>query len=191
MREGASMHKAFLIAMLAVATGAAVVTSLASAASSAGAPIAWERWLHVAGILDLAGPRSDGNLVIAARGRLKLLHPSGAVSNFAPRYSVPEPAEPYIALSPGVSVAGAGCEFPRDQVFALDLRSHPQGVWSIARDGSVAHLATVTKGSSLSGIALDAVGDFGHKLLVTARRGSTTALLAVDCRGGVKTIQTV
>ena len=43
MPEGASMRRAFLIAMLAVATAAAMATGPVPAASSARAPTTWER----------------------------------------------------------------------------------------------------------------------------------------------------
>jgi len=179
-------------------TLALVVATLITAAIAGGsagattAPTAWERWLHLRGVLDLAGPRSDGRLVVAARGRLDLVSVAGKVTRFAPGYSVPAGPESYIALSPGVAVDGAGCRFARDEVLALDLTSSPPGITRISATGSVSHLATVTGVTTLSGIALDTVGGFGHRLLVIGPIGQVkTQVSAVDCRGVVTSIGTV
>src|ERR1700730_18132995 len=43
--------------------------------ASAGAPLTWARWQHVPGVVDVAGPRSDGSLVLAAADGLFLLDP--------------------------------------------------------------------------------------------------------------------
>jgi hypothetical protein len=178
-----------------LALAAATLITVATAGGSAGAttaPTAWERWLHLPGVLDLAGPRSDGRLVAAVRGRLMLVNPSGKVTRFAPGYSVPAGPESYIALSPGVAVDGAGCSFARDDVLALDLTGSPPGITRISATGRVSHLATVTGVTTLSGIALDTVGGFGHRLLVIGPVGQhKTQVSAVDCRGVVTPIGTV
>ena len=177
-----------------LALAAALITA-ATAGGSAGAttaPTAWERWLHLPGVLDIAGPRSDGRLVAAVRGRLMLVNPSGKVTRFAPRYSVPAGPESYIALSPGVAVDRAGCSFARDEVLALDLTGGPPGITRISATGRVSHLATVTGVTTLSGIALDTVGGFEHRLLVIGPVAQgKTQVSAVDCRGAVTRIGTV
>jgi hypothetical protein len=178
------------LAVMGVMLAAAVSgTAVPGTASSSGS---WERWLHVRGILDLAGPRSDGRLVAAVRGRLDLVSVAGKVTRFAPGYSVPAGPESYIALSPGVAVDGAGCSFARDEVLALDLTGGPPGITRISATGRVSHLATATGVTTLSGIALDTVGRFGHRLLVIGPVGrGKTQVAAVDCRGAVSPIGTV
>jgi hypothetical protein len=172
--------------MLVAAVSGAPVAGTASSSGS------WERWLHVRGILDLAGPRSDGRLVAAAHGRLDLVSVAGKVTRFAPGYSVPAGPESYIALSPGVAVDGTGCSFARDEVLALDLTRSVPGITRISATGRVSHLATVTGVTSLSGIALDTVGGFGHRLLVIGPVGpDKTQVSAIDCRGAVIPIATV
>jgi hypothetical protein len=182
MRALAAMGVVLLVAVSG--TARAVTTS-----SSAGS---WERWLHLRGILDLAGPRSDGRLVAAVAGRLNLVSVAGRVTAFAPGYSVPPRPESYIALSPGLAVDGSGCIFARDEILALDLTTKPPGITSISVAGRVSHLATVTGVATLSGVALDTVGGFGHRLLVTGPVGQNkTQVSAVDCRGAVTPIGTV
>jgi hypothetical protein len=60
-----------LVALAAVVFGLAPGTTAVSAA----APLSWSRSVHVSGVLDVAGPRSDGEIVVAAAGRLFLLDP--------------------------------------------------------------------------------------------------------------------
>ena len=50
------------VMLVAAVNGTAVAGTASSSVGS------WERWLHVRGILDLAGPRSDGRLVAAVNG---------------------------------------------------------------------------------------------------------------------------
>jgi hypothetical protein len=146
----------------------------------------WEQWLHLPGVFDLAGPRSDGLLVAAVHSRLVLLSTAGEQRAFAPQYSVPDGSESYIALSPGLRVESAGCAFARDELFTLDVKTTPPGVARVGVDGSVSHLATVAGVSTLSGITLDTVGDFGHRLLVVGPSGQGhTLVAAIDCKGTV------
>ena len=174
------------VVLVAAVSGTAVGGTASSSVGS------WERWLHVRGILDLAGPRSDGRLVAAAHGRLDLVSVAGKVTRFAPGYSVPAGPESYIALSPGVAVDGTGCSFARDEVLALDLTRSPPGITRISAAGRVSHLATVTGVSTLSGITLDTVGGFGHRLVVIGPVGpDKTQVSAVNCRGVVSPIGTV
>jgi hypothetical protein len=148
--------------------------------------------MHLPGVFDLAGPRSDGLLVAAVHSRLLLLSSSGAQREFAPQYSAPDGSESYIALSPGLPVESAGCAFARDELLALDLKATPPGVARVGVDGAVSHLATVDGASTLSGIALDTVGDFGHRLLVVGPSGQGhTLVAAVDCKGTVTPVGVV
>ena len=159
-------------------------------ASSASKP-AWEKWLHVPGVLDVAGPARNGRVIVAARGRLRYLDPSGSTSPFAPAYAVGPSPESYMTMSPGVSVARARCTFPRDAVYALDLRSKPPGVTAVTANGIVSRLARVGGASGLNGITMDTVGTFDHRLLVVEKRATTSRVFAVDCKGGVETIGVV
>lgn len=158
--------------------------------SSAGST--WTQWLHLPGVVDVAGPRRDGRFVAAARGRLVLVSSAGRVTPFAPAYSVPEGPESYIAVSPGAAVPGVGCRFSRDDVFALDLRGPQPGVTRISATGAVSHLATVPGVSALGGIAFDTVGQFGHRLVVAGPAApGQTQISAIDCRGAVTVVGTV
>jgi hypothetical protein len=151
----------------------------------------WETWLHLPGVLDIAGPRSDGRLVIAVRGHLDLLDPSGALTRLAPAYTVGNSPESYITISPGLSVARAGCSFPRDTVYALDLTSKPPGVTAITPTGAVSRLATVAGASGLNAITIDRQGSFGHRVLVIEKGSKSSRVFAVDCVGRVEAIATV
>jgi hypothetical protein len=42
-------------------------------------PLHWVPFLHVAGVVDLSGPRRDGSLTVTAGGHLFLLQPSGTL----------------------------------------------------------------------------------------------------------------
>jgi hypothetical protein len=117
---------------------------------------------------------------------------TGQTSDFAPAYSVPDGPEPYLVLSPGVTVEAAGCAFDRDDVFALDLHDPSPGVTRITADGAVSHLADVAGVTTLLGIALDTGGAFGHRLLVIGpTQSGKTQLSAVDCHGTVTAIGAV
>ena len=164
----------------------------ASADSTPVSSVTWEQWLRLPGIVDLGGPRQDGRVVAAALGQLALVSPSGRVTDFAPGYSVPDGPESYIAVSPGLAVKTANCRFGRDVVLALDVRASPPGITRISATGVVTALATISGASGLGGIALDTVGDFGHRLLVTGPSGGgQTQVWAIDCRGTVTSIGTV
>src|SRR5207244_1382451 len=66
------------------------------------------------------------------------------------------------------------------------------GITRISAAGRLSHLATVTGVATLSGVALDTVGGFGHRLLVIGPVGQDkTQVSAVDCRGAVTPIGTV
>jgi hypothetical protein len=176
-----------------VAIAAIAVAATLGAGSAAAAPTtSWEQWVHLPGAVDVAGPRSDGRLVVAARGRLVLLSPSGVVQPFAPAYAVPDTGEPYIALALGQRVEHTTCSFERDEVLALDVSSPRPGITAIRPNGTVSHLATIDGVSALTGIAIDTVGSFGHRVLVTGTVDpDKTGVLAVDCLGVVTEIATV
>ncbi|HET6866446.1 MAG TPA: hypothetical protein VFH80_11065 [Solirubrobacteraceae bacterium] len=142
----------------------------------------WTALVHVSRPLDLAGPRRDGSLVLAAAGKLWLLR-AGAVTPFAAGYRSPGGEEPYIALS---AVGHRGCSFGSDTVYALRLASG-HGVVAISRNG-VRMFATLSAHGLIDGIAFDETGRFGYRLLVTVEHGATSTVAAIDCHGHVSTI---
>jgi hypothetical protein len=174
---------AALAALVAVVIGPALGATVVSAA-----PLSWSRSLHVPGVLDVAGPRSDGEIVVAAAGRLFLLDPAtGARRQFAAGaggYSGSSGGEPYIALSTGSRVASGGCSFELDDLFALQLEP-AGGVLRIDRQGRARSFAAVDGVASLNGITFDSTGRFGGRLLVTGPSHGATVVAAIDCRGQV------
>jgi hypothetical protein len=146
--------------------------------------------LHVKQVVDITAPRGDRRLVLAANGRLALLRPGGRPAPFARGtggYSTQRGPEPYIALSPGQAVPGAGCRFPRGSVYALEPQERT-GVVVVSAAGRASRLVNLNVRGLLNGIAFDATGRFGHRLLVTATDGGQTTVLAIDCRGRMRTI---
>jgi hypothetical protein len=147
---------------------------------------AWQQWRHVPGVFDVSGPRSDGRLVAATSGRMLLVDPAGgAASPFAggPGGYADDPGtEAYLAVSPGLHVAGAGCDFARDDVFVLRLHQ-PLGVTRVTAAGSAEPFAAVPGVDSLNGITFDTTGRFGGRLLVTGPAHGRTTVVAIDCRG--------
>jgi hypothetical protein len=143
----------------------------------------WSRFSSVRRPVDLAGPRRDGSLVVAADTRLSLVSPNGAVTPFPSAtggYRSPGGEEPYIALSPG------GC-YGNGTVYALRL-THGRGVVAIGTTGSVRRFARLRVPGLLDGITFDHTGGFGHRLLVTSNAGAATAVEAIDCHGAATTI---
>ena len=124
--------------------------------------------------------------MVAAAGRLLLLSSAGRLAPFAPGYSAPPGLEPYIALSSGQRVAGAGCGFPVDGVYALRL-SHGDGV-TVADARGARRFAGLPPRGLENGIAFDATGRFGHRLLVTSVVSGRTTVSAIDCRGRVRVL---
>jgi hypothetical protein len=140
----------------------------------------WTPFVHAQRPLDVAGPRPDGSMVLAAAGRLWLIERAGAVVPFMPGYQSPGGEEPYIALSPG------GC-FGTGTVYALRLASG-LGVAEISGQGSVRMFARLTAPGLIDGITFDGTGHFGHRVLVTINAGPRTTVDAIDCHGTVSTI---
>jgi hypothetical protein len=183
------VRKLVLLGLLLAACGASPAGSHGTAAA---VPLRWQKALHVRQVVDVTSPRGDGRMVVAANGRLGLLRPGGGgIAPFArgrSGYSTRRGPEPYVALSPGLSVAGAGCRFPRDSVYALEP-SGATGVIAVSARGKARRLVRLhTPGRLLDGIAFDITGRFGHRLLVTAARGGHATVFAVDCRGHARTI---
>src|SRR5262249_41663483 len=170
----------------------AVAGSVTLAACTSGGPRAgpalpghWVRFRHVPGVVDLAGPRSDGSFTVAAAGRLFILSTSGALRPFAPGpggYFTATRGEPDITLAGSGRVAGTRCPFPRGMIFALQPGRRP-GIIRVGATGLASRFADLPAAVTPNGITFDSVGHFGHKLLVTARNHARTTVLAIDCTG--------
>ena len=159
---------------------------ITSAGLAATAPL-WQPWQHLSGVFDLAGPRGDGRLVAAAAGRLFLVTRDGTITPFADGpngYHVASGPEAYIALSPGLHVSAASCDFVRDDIFVL-RPGKPLGITRVDPDGQATNFADITGVDSLNEIIFDTVGRFDHRLLVTGPHNQHSTVLAVDCKGGI------
>jgi len=146
-------------------------------------------FVHVPGVVDLAGPRADGSFMVAAAGRLFILSRTGVLSRFASGpggYSTATGPEPYIAVT-GNNRAGGRCAFRSGAVFAIEPRAHP-GVIQINSQGVASRFADLPRDVTPNGIAYDNVGRFQHRLLVTAASHGATTLFAIDCTAAVSVV---
>jgi hypothetical protein len=153
-------------------------------------PAHWAEFRHLAGVVDLAGPRGDGSFMVAAAGRLFTWRPAGALTPFARGpggYATAIGPEPYITLAGSGRVAGTRCSFPGGTIFALQPGREP-GVIAIGADGRARRFASLPAALAPNGITFDAAGRFGHALLVTARGHGAATVLAIDCLGRTRTI---
>ena len=146
----------------------------------------WKGYIRADSPIDVVGPRTDGNVVVAANGRLRLLSPAGRLRPFAPTYHSNPGLEAYIALA---APRHRGCSFGTDTVYAISLGS-PRGVVAVSRQGRVRPFATIVAPGLIDGIAFDETGRFGYRLLVATTNGPQTTVDAVDCRGRVRRITT-
>jgi hypothetical protein len=87
----------------------------------------------------------------------------------------------------GVSAQGDHCAFPRDAAFAIQPGTQP-GVIMISPAGRARRFASLPPGSTLSGIAFDATGRFGRRLLVTAGLRGGTTVFGIGCDGRLSTV---
>ncbi len=180
--------------MAGLALGLAALTGCTAGRQSAGGgqvlPTRWKPFLHVPGVVDLAGPRASGSFTVAAAGRLFLLSRTGVLSPFARGtggYATAIGPEPYIAVAGNERVAAGQCSFRRDTIFAIQPRQRP-GLIMIDAHGQAKRFADLPRDVMPNGIALDTVGRFGHRLLVTAGSHGATTLFAIDCRAAVSVV---
>jgi hypothetical protein len=147
-------------------------------------PVQWTPYLHVPGVIDLAGPRADGSFVVTASGELSILNADGSLVPFArgPGGYSTLGGEPYITLSQNFAVDGAGCSFSQDTLFALEPGAQP-GVIRVDAQGAATRVADLPVGQLADGIAFDQVGGFGHRLLVTVLGTGATTVYSLDCNG--------
>jgi hypothetical protein len=177
----------------AIIVGLVISGSAASAASQPNGdkmlPAHWVSFRHIPAVVDLAGPRRNGQLTLALAGRLSLFGPTGLVDFARGRhgYSTASGTEPYIALVPGVLVGIGERSFTRDDVYALEPGRAP-AVIRIDSKGDATRFATLPRGSFPNGIAFDTTGAFGHRLLVSAAAGGATSIFSIDRQGAVQTL---
>jgi hypothetical protein len=177
---------------------AATAVTLAACGGSAGsgapkvAPPAagWAIFRQLPGVVDLAGPRGDGSFVVAAAGRLLIMDRDGPPSPFARGaggYQTAMGTEPYLVLANSYPGQPNHCSFGRNTIFALEPLTRP-GVIMISPQGQARRFASLPPGGFLSGIAFDATGRFGHRLLVTDRFGNRTTVFGIGCDGRLSTV---
>jgi len=149
----------------------------------------WAASLHIPAVVDLAGPRRDGQLMLALAGRLSLLGPNGLVGFARGRdgYATSRGTEPYIALAPDNNVGSDSCSFVPDDVYALEPGNTP-AVIRIDGTGRATRFVSLPNGSFPNGIGFDTTGAFGHRLLVTVAAGGSTTILSIGCGGTTRTL---
>lgn len=167
------------IAFAAACGGAATGTVTARQSATL---VHWSTLVHLRRPLDVVAGRGRGSAIVAAAGKLFLLSPSGALTRYAPAYTSPGGEEPYIAASPG------GC-FGTRAIYAIRLHGG-RGITQVSGSGGVRRFAAIGAPGLIDGITFDGTGRFGHRLLVTSNHGSSTTVVAIDCRGSVSTITT-
>jgi hypothetical protein len=174
-----------------IATAVCIGLFASSVASAAPALGQWRAVAKVPGIVDVLGPRADGRLVLSTHGGLFLMRPTNTPVPYArgPKGYAGSPGEAYLALGSGYRVPGAGCAFQRDVIFALDPDATP-GILRVGRNGRSSRFADLPAGAFPSGIAIDTVGSFGYRLLVTSFAAGSTTLTALDCRGRARVVAT-
>jgi hypothetical protein len=177
---------------LALGAAAVMVAACGAGAGRAGAPpsVVWMAYRQLPGVVDLAGPRGDGSFLVAAAGRLFVLGRDGLLSPFARGtggYATAAGTEPYLTLAGSDAVRGTRCSFGNGAAFALEPGARP-GVVMISPQGRAQRFASLPPGRFLSGIAFDATGRFGHRLLVTAGSGGRTTVYGIGCDGRLTAI---
>ena len=168
----------------------AVATVLAAATPQAPAePLSWDRYQHLTGVFDVAGPLPGGRLVVAGSQQLVALDPAtNQVATFGPEGG--QGGEAYVTVSPtpALRVNGAGCSFAPGGVYQLRVSGSP-AVTRIDPQGGAHPFAQVSGFDSLNGISFDTSGRFGHRLtspdpagrrLTPASRGGCEAFSAAS-----------
>jgi hypothetical protein len=189
MRSAASAVVAVCASgMLATACGGS--TTPAGTSTKSANAVTWQSFRAAPGVVDLAGPRSDGRLVAGVASGLSLFG-GGQLAPFTSQSGkgayAPSAGESYVALTPEVRLPKSRCSFHRDNVFAIG--ANPNRIVRINRKGKASNFTNLPS-AFLNAIAFDQVGTFGHRLLVTGsetRRESST-LYSIDCRGRVKVL---
>jgi hypothetical protein len=181
------------IALLSLLAAAIALTASSRAVATV-TPLAWEQWHPDPAVVDVAGPLSSGDLVVAAGPHLYRVGRDGTQSELSPQYAAPpfappSGAEAYIVAVPS-DPTGAWFGFKTDTVFAIRPAS-PSAVIRIDPGGKPSIFETLPQAGSLNGIALDTAGRFGHRLLVSGSLpGGHTAVVELDADGNQSTLTT-
>jgi hypothetical protein len=148
----------------------------------------WEQWKKIPGILDVQSTSTPGRMMAVANNKLVLVDAT-QVQPYAQGQDgfTGAGAEPYLAVSPGLHLAG--CDFGTDQAFALRL-TQPLGITHIDTHGKATELAKIPGVNDMNGLVFDTVGKFGQRLLVISDSANDTTVNAVDCQGKVTRIGT-
>jgi hypothetical protein len=175
---------------------AATWAALPAARAGGGEVVAWDARVAIAQPFDVAGPRPDGRLVVAAGNLLSLLDPADdSLTPYARGpggYEFTGSGEPYIAMAPPGTRRRAGCSYGREAVYAIDptfAAGATAGVIRIGGDGRARRFADFETGFP-SGIVFDRIGRFGGRLLVLVQDApnAPSTLYSVGCRGRVETV---
>jgi hypothetical protein len=163
--------------------------AMAMVVGMASGPVVWPLADPIPHVFDVAGPRSDGRLVVAAGGKLFLMdQATGALDRFAGGpggYPGAGGEEPYIAVVPA-AVAGR-TTFRADDVFVLQLKP-TGGILRIDSEGIAHAFANVAGVDLMNGITFDETGAFGYRLLVTGAHAHHSTVAAIDGEGRVTVI---
>ncbi len=148
---------------------------------------------HIQASARRRGPRWPSRRRVVSRGggRTAVQPRAGRraapVARGAGGYQTATGTEPYLALATSVPVRGDRCSFVGGTAFAIQPGTR-QAVIMISPRGRARRFASLQAGRALSGIAFDATGQFGHRLLVTAESGGRTTVFGLGCDGRVSTV---
>jgi len=150
--------------------------------------VSWTQVQSAPGIVDLAGPLTNGKLLVSMGGGLQTFNGRGLTpfthETGAGAY-VRDAGEPYMAVTPKVRLPKDHCSFHRDDSYVIG--DNPDRIVRINRSGQASDFAAVPS-PFLSGITFDRVGTFGHRLVVAGHTFDQGGLYAIDCRGRVTTL---
>jgi hypothetical protein len=189
IRAGAAMMFASSVVVVGLVVGGHPAPAAGEPHSGKGLPAHWVSFRHIPAVVDLAGPRPNGQLTLALGGRLSLFGPSGLVEFARGRhgYSTARGTEPYIALAPGALSGVSKRSFTRDDIYALEPGRAP-AVIRIDSRGNATRFARLPRGSFPNGIAFSTTGSFGQRLLVSAAANGLTSIFSIDWQGAVQTL---
>jgi hypothetical protein len=188
-RAGVGMILVVPAILVGLANGGSAAPAKSEHHGDKALPAHWVSFRHIPAVVDLTGPRRNGQLTLALAGRLSLLGPMGLVDFARGRhgYSTDRGTEPYIALAPAALVGAGRHTFARDDIYALEPGKVP-AVVRIDSRGEAARFAKLPRGSFPNGIAFDTTGAFGHRLVVSAATGGATSIFLIDWQGAVQTL---
>ena len=161
--------------VVAVVLGGLLSATTPIAARSA-QPAVWQQWRYTRGVVDVVGPRGDGRLLVAARGRLFLLRVAGARLTRYPTtaYRASARLEPYVTVAgAGKRVPAAGCSFARDTVYAIEPASRRR-ILTVTPDGRVSALAAIPGVKTLNGTS-HPTAPSARSWIQASQRGATSA----------------